>query len=161
MRSVELARVAAAAEALRLRRLARRQAIRAVLGVTALLFAIAAFALLHLVAYDALILVVSPWLAALIVFAVDLLIAGTLATIAVNSTPDRIEREALEVRREALAEAKRALTVMAVVGEAAGLAVSSSTRRALRGPKLGRIMLLADIASRLAPRVRQVVNRRR
>ncbi len=160
MRSVELAKVAASAEALRLRRLARRQAIRAGLGVGALLFGLAAFLLLHLIAYDALRLIVAPWLAALIVFAVDLVIAGILATMAINSTPDRIEREALAVRRESLAEAKQALSVMALVGQAATFAISGSTRRALRGPKFGRIMLLADIASRVAPRVRQLVNRR-
>ncbi len=152
MRSVELAKVAAAAEALRLRRLARRQAIRAVVGITALLFGLAAFALLHVVGYDALCLILSPWLAALIVFAVDLVIAGVLAMMAINSTPDRIEREALELRRQSLASAKQALTVMGVLGEAAGFAVSARTRKALRGPKFGRIMLLADVASRLAPR---------
>lgn len=155
MRSVELAKIAAAAEALRLRRLARRQAIRGALGVAGLLFGLAAFALLHVLAYDALIFLVSPWLAALIVLVVDLVIAGVLATLAINSAPDRIEREALEVRRQALAEAKRALTPMAVLGEAASLAFSSGTRRALRGPKLGRVMLLADMASRIAPHLRR------
>lgn len=151
MRSVELAKIAAAAEALRLRRLARRQAIRVALGVVAALFGLAAFGLLHLAAYDGLVIVVHPWLAALIVFVVDLVIAGVLAMMAINSMPDRIEREALEVRRESLAEAKRALTVMSFLGSAAGLALSGGTRRALRGPKLGRLMLVADMASRVAP----------
>lgn len=152
MRSVELAKVAAAAEALRLRRLARRQAIRGIVGAVALLFGLAAFAWLHVIGYDALTNVVRPWLAALIVFVVDLGIAGVLVSVALNSHPDRIEQEALEVRRHSLAEAKRSLTGMAVVGELTGLAFSSRTRRTMRGPKFGRIMLLADIASRFTRR---------
>ena len=60
MRAVELAKVAAAAEALRLRRLARRQAIRAGLGAGAAIFGIAVFVLLHVLAYDLLLAVVRP-----------------------------------------------------------------------------------------------------
>ena len=161
MRSVELAKVAAAAEALRLRRLARRQAIRAAMGVAALLFGIAAFAELHLVAFEGLKLALAPWLAAAIVFVVDLVITGVLVMIALKSSPDRIEREALDIRRQSLAEARTALTVMSVVGQAAGFAASSSTRRALRGPKIDRFMLIADIASRVVPRLRRAVDRRR
>lgn len=152
MRAVELAKVAAAAEALRLRRFARRQAIRAGVAAGAALFALAGFALLHLVGYEALRSVLAPWLAALIVFIVDLVIAGVLAAIALNSQPDRIEREALEVRQQSLAEAKKAVTVLAVVGEVTGFALSAGTRRALRGPKLGRILTIADIASRFVRR---------
>lgn len=152
MRAIELAKVAASAEALRLRRAVRRQSIRAGLGVGALLFGLAAFMVLHALAYIGLRALVAPWLAALIVLVVDLVIAGALAGAALNSTPDRIEREALAVRRESLASAKKALTVMTIAGELTGLALSRGTRRAVARSGVGRYMVLADIASRFIRR---------
>lgn len=148
MRGLELAKVAAAAEMLRLRRLARRQAIRAGLAVGALLFALAAFAMLNSVCYLALSLVVSPWLAAAIVFAVDLVVAGAVVAIAIRSTPGPIESEAVAIRRQALAEIEPTLNVVSLMQEAGGLALS--VRRALRGQKIDRLILLADAASRFA-----------
>ncbi len=152
MRAVELAKVAAAAEALRLRRLARRQAIRAGMGVGAALFGLAVFVLLHVLVYDALESFLRPWIAALILLAIDLVIAGVLVWMALNSAPDRIEQEALAVRRQSLAEARRALNTMAVVGEVTGLALGRGTRRAVRGSRAGKVGLLVDIASRIARR---------
>lgn len=152
MRAVELAKVAAAAEALRLKRLARRQAIRAGFGVGALLFGLGAFALLHVLAYVALCLVVPPWASALIVLVVDLVIAGVLASVALNSAPDRIEREALAVRRESLIGARRAFTVMAVAGQLTGLAVRSKARSVTRKPGIGSALMVADIVSRFVKR---------
>ncbi len=147
MHALDLVKVAAAAEKLRLGRLARRQVIGAGLAVGALLFALAAFAMLNFVAYVALTLVVGPWLAALIVFAIDLVVAGALVTMAIRSTPGPIEIEALAIRRQALAEIEPALNAVSLVREAGGLALS--TRRALRGQKIDRMMLVADVASRV------------
>ena len=47
MRSVKLARVAAQAEVLRLRRFARRQSVRAVMGVVAVVFLLGVLIALH------------------------------------------------------------------------------------------------------------------
>ncbi len=152
MRAVDLAKVAASAEALRLKRLARRQAIRAVYVVGGVLFALAAFALLHVLAYVALLGLVAPWLAALIVFIVDLVIAGVFASIALNSAPDRIEREALAVRRESLVGARKAFNVLSVAGELTGFALTSRVRREVGRPGLGRYLMLADIVSRVVRR---------
>ncbi len=152
MRAVELAKVAAAAEALRLRRLARRQALRVGFGAGAAVFGIAVFVLIHVLAYEGLAMMVWPWLAALILLVIDLVIAGLLASKALNSVPDRIEQEAMAVRRQSLAEAKRALTVMAVVGEVTGLAIGRGTRRAASGSRVGRAGMMIDIASRIMRR---------
>ncbi len=154
MRAVDLAKVAASAEALRLKRLARRQAIRVAYLVVAVLFALAAFAFLHVLAYIALLLLVQPWLSALIVFVVDLVIAGAVASIALNSAPDRIEREALAVRRESLVAARKAFNVLSVVGELTGLALTRRVRREVGRPGIGRYLMLADIVSRVARRRR-------
>lgn len=134
MRAVELSKVAAAAEVLRLGRFARRQAIRAGIGVGALLFTLAAFGMVNRLAYDVLILFVSRWLAALIVFAVDVVVAGVLVTLAVKSTPDAIEREAVTIRRQALAQLEPTLTTISSVGKTASLAFTVS--KALRSGRL-------------------------
>ena len=151
MRAVELGKVAASAEALRVKRLARRQAMRAAYGVGALVFGVAVFVLLHVLAYDGLVALVRPWLAVLIILAVDLVIAGILGILAVNSTPGRIEREALAVRTQALAEAKRSLTVMTIVGELTGFAIGQAAYRTT-GRSGSRVGMLIDIASRVARR---------
>jgi hypothetical protein len=152
MRAVELAKVAAAAEALRLRRFARRQAIRAGLGVGAVVFAIAVFVLLHVLAYDALVNVVRPWLAALILLVVDLVIAGVLGALAMRNQPDQVETEALAVRRQAVVEMKRAVTVMAVASELTGLVIHRRARQAAATTRRSRAWMLADIASRVVGR---------
>lgn len=154
MRSVELAKVAAAAEALRLRRLARRQGLRVGLGVGAAVFGIAVLAMLHVLILDGLEMVVAPWLAALILLAVDAVVAGLLGARALNSVPDHIEQEALAVRRKSLAAAKRALTVMAVVGEMTGFAIGQGTRRAIGRSRASRAGTMIDIASRIMRRRR-------
>lgn len=104
MRSVQLARIAAEAEGIRLRRLARRIVLRAVLGVIALLFLLGAIVFAHLVVWY--------WLreglgqsfpaAAGIFGGADVLVAIILGFAATRSSPGRVELEALEVRRQAV-----------------------------------------------------------
>lgn len=152
MRAVELAKVAAAAEALRLRRIARRQAIRAGLGAGAAVFGIAVFVLLHVLAYDLLLAIVRPWVAALIVLGVDLVVAAVLGAMAMRNAPDRIEQEALAVRRQSLIEMKRAVTFMAVASELTGLVIRNRSRRAVTNPGRSRAWMMADLASRFVRR---------
>ncbi|MBV8912751.1 MAG: hypothetical protein JOZ05_06900 [Acetobacteraceae bacterium] len=152
MRAVELAKVAAAAEALRLRRIARRQGMRAAYGVGAAVFAIAVFVLLHVVAYNLLVRALSPTVSSLILLAFDLIVAGVLAFLAMRNTPDQVEREALAVRRQAIVEMKKSVTVMAVAGEVTGLLVRRRARSATTNPRRSRAWLIADIASRLLAR---------
>ncbi|HYZ63477.1 MAG TPA: hypothetical protein VE650_13590 [Acetobacteraceae bacterium] len=152
MRAVELAKVAAAAEALRLRRFARRQGMRAAFGAGAAVFGIAVFVLLHVLAYHLLRLGLGPVVSSLILLAVDVIVAGVLAFLAMRNEPDEVEREALAIRRQAVQEAKRAATVMAVAGEAARLLIRRRARSAVDNPRRSRAWLIADIASRVLAR---------
>ena len=115
MRVVELGRIMAQAEALRLRRQASRTARRAAFGVVAAVFGLALLVALHVALQQLLAPLVGPVWATLIVAAIDLLIAAIFAVLAVASQPDRIEREALQVRREARAQLGEAMVMSALV----------------------------------------------
>lgn len=107
MRTLRLARIAAEAEGLRLRRQAQRVVVRAVFGVIALVFLGCALAFAHVAVWFALRVNgdVAPWATALIIAGGDAAIALFLLLIATRSSPGRVEQEALEVRRRALADA--------------------------------------------------------
>lgn len=116
MRLVRLGKIAAQAEALRLRRLVRRQAMRGVYGAVAALFALGMLAWLHVAGARALTPRVGATDAALIVAAVDLVIMAIFGALAAFSGPDRIEREAMEVREEARSQMAEAALVGVVLG---------------------------------------------
>jgi hypothetical protein len=99
MRTLGLARIAAQAEGLVLRRHARRIVVQAVMGAVAVVFVVCALA--HFAGWLALVMVVAPVYAALIVFGVDVVIAVIFGLLAMRSSPDRIEREAILVRDQA------------------------------------------------------------
>jgi|SRR5689334_9340160 hypothetical protein len=123
MHPLRLARIAAEAEGLRLRQLARRTAVQAVFGVIALAFLIGAVAFVHVAAWCWLRLSWEGQYAALMLAGADLLIAVLLGLLATRSSPSRIELEALAVRQRALegatttlAWSTMALQVLRVVG---------------------------------------------
>lgn len=149
MRTVELAKVAVAAEALRLRRIARQQAVRAAVGVAAGIFAISALATLHLVAWTAIRPYLSPLITALILLAFDIVVCGILAVMAIRGVPDPIEAEAKALRVQALEEMKRSLTVMGMAAEVAGTVFRA---RARTGTRRGAASIAAHLASRLVGR---------
>lgn len=152
MKAIELAKVAAAAEALRVKRYARRQGIRLALAAGAVVFGLALMAMIHVVAVIVLAMVVNLWLAALLVLIADLVVAGILGSLALSNKPDRIELEAAAVRRTSLAEAKASATSLAVIGEVAGLAVGMTGRRRAKSSKIGKAWMIADLASRFVRR---------
>ena len=115
MRAVQQLRLAAEAEGLRLRRMARRTATRIVLGCIALVLLLAALAVGHVAAWFWLREVMAARFAALVLTGVDLLIAVILGVLAARSAPGRVELEALELRRRALQDAAGALTLSAVM----------------------------------------------
>ena len=148
MRALELAKVAAAAEALRVKRYARRQGIRIGLAAGAALFIVALFAMVHVLAVVLLGMIVPLWAAIVIVLIVDLVVGGVLGMTALSNKPDHIELEAASVRRQSLAAAKKAATSLATVGEVAGLAIGMTGRRRAQTSRVGRAWLIADVASR-------------
>lgn len=128
MRSVELAKVALASEGLRLRRLARRQALRVAYGAGAAVFGIAMLVVLHFVVYLLLVQLVSPVLSAVIVLVLDLVVAGILGGMAFRNVPDTIEAEARAIRVQSLIELRRSLTAMGMAAELGGAVFRSRTR---------------------------------
>lgn len=144
MRTVSLARIAAQAEVLRLQRQGRRTAFRAALVLVAATFMTAALAAAHV----AIVLALAPHFelltAVLIVGAGDLVIAAVLGGIASIDRPDRIEREALEVKQKALLHLGETIAVAALVGPALrligtrkvyGIALAVLTARYLGGSR--------------------------
>ncbi len=119
MRSVQLAKVAAKAESLRLRRLASRTATRLLIGFFAVVFLLAAMVAGHV----ALGIWLTPRMGALdamlVIAAGDLVIALVLIAIAALNGPGRIEREALQLRETAWVQFQEGLTVTAMVGSLA------------------------------------------
>lgn len=112
MKTLRLARIAAEAEILRLRRIARRITFRAAYGVIALIFLFFVLCVAHVAGGLALAQHFGPVSSALIVLGVDLLIAVIFGAMAARSGRDRIEQEAVQVRRTALAQMSRTLTLM-------------------------------------------------
>jgi hypothetical protein len=104
MRPVRLARIAAEAEGVRLRGLATRIVMRVVFGVVALLFVLGAIVFAHVAAwYWVRTGLGQNFLAATgILGGADLLVAIILGFLASRSSPSRVEREALDVRRKAI-----------------------------------------------------------
>lgn len=139
MRTVELAKVAAAAEALRLRRMARRQAIRAVYGLGAAIFGVAVLVVLHVVAWNALQPMLTPTQASLAVLAVDIVLAAGLGFMAWRNAPDAVELEAKAIREQAVIEMRQSLTVMGVVAGVTGVAVRAGARQGIRAGLTGAI----------------------
>jgi hypothetical protein len=117
VRPVQLARIAAEAEGVRLRRFARRIISRAILGAIALLFFLGTIVFAHIAVWY--------WLrtglaqsfpaAAGILGGGDLLVAIILGVIATRSSPSRVELEALAVRRQAISAIGGTFTLAGLV----------------------------------------------
>jgi len=113
MRPYRLARLAADAEGMRLRSMATRLATRIAFAVIALVFIIGALVFAHLAAWFWLEtgFAMSPVGATLILCAVDLVVAIIAGLLASRSTPSRVEREALQVRQQAMTALSGSLNV--------------------------------------------------
>ena len=155
MRAVELAKVAASAEKLRLERIALRRAWQIAFYAAAAVFAVAAFVVLHVVAYNLLVPTLTPFQASLVLLAADLVLAGVFAVLARRDRIHPVEDEARLIRQQALTEIRWALTVTALAGSAAAVVFGRGRRRADRGVLVGRrkkVMLFGDLAYRLLAR---------
>ncbi len=133
MRPYRLARIAAEAEGIRLRGMATRMVTRVVCAVIALLFIVGAIVFAHIAAWYWLRIDrdLSFYITTGILGVFDLLVATVLGLIAGRSSPSRVEQEALEVRRNAIAGIGAALSVSQLAFTALRL-VASSMRKAPR-----------------------------
>jgi hypothetical protein len=114
MRPLRLAKIAAEAEVLRLRRRARRTAFRVGFLGAAAVFALAALSFAHVAVFVALDGPFRPASAAVIVLGGDLAIALVLTLLASNSRPGAIEREARQVREHAVEQLENILASAAL-----------------------------------------------
>jgi phage shock protein PspC (stress-responsive transcriptional regulator) len=102
MRPLRLARIAAEAEGVRLRHRAQRTAVRAAFAMIALVFVAGTLVFVHLAAWFWLRQSWDRQYAALILAGADLVLALLLVLLAMRSSPDQMELEALAVRQRAL-----------------------------------------------------------
>ena len=137
MRTVDLGRTAAQAEIIRIQRLIRRQAMRAVWGAVAAVFLIAVLVMIHVVAYTALVpAVLTPLLGSAVILAFDLVVALIFIAFAMRGAPDPVEAEAKIIRDKALSEMKASLAISAILGPVGRLAFRSAGRKNLWGMTL-------------------------
>ena len=121
MRSINLLRIAAEAELLRLRAMMARQGRRAAFGAIALVFGMAVLALAEIAGWQGLRLLVQPIPATLILLGINLVIAAVFGVLALRSVPGHTEREALQVRRQALEAARGSIAFSTAVPVATSL----------------------------------------
>jgi hypothetical protein len=117
MRPVRLVRIAAEAEGVRLRGMATRIATRVVFAVIGLIFLLGVMVFAHVAAWVEIRAAadLSPLSTAGVLAGVDLVLAIILLFLASRSSPSRVEVEALEVRRKAIAGLSSAMSVTQMV----------------------------------------------
>jgi TRAP-type C4-dicarboxylate transport system permease small subunit len=129
MRTLRLARIAAEAEALRLRERAQRTAVRVAFGMVAMIFMLGVLVFLHIAAWY---WIRQSWrqeYAALALAGVDFVLAIALAFLAARSSPRRVEVEALAVRQRAVESAVSSLAMSSLALQGLRLATSLLRRR--------------------------------
>ncbi len=129
MRALRLARLAAEAEGLLLRRQLRRAVGQAILGAVALLFLAGAVAMLHIAAW----LRLSPlWggdLAALAIAGVDIAVAAVVAWLATRPPRDAVMTEAALLRDRAIGEIRAAFGLSSLLRPLVALLVEQILAR--------------------------------
>ncbi len=120
MRTVRLARVAAQAEVLVLRRYLAAALRHTIFGVVAGVFAIAVLVLLHVLATVALeqLARLSPLASVAIVLAVDVVFMAVFGFLATRTIADPVLEEARRVRDTSIEQARQSLTMAALLAPA-------------------------------------------
>lgn len=134
MRAFRLVSVSLEAERVLLGLQAKRFAVKAVLGLVAAVFLIAAFAMVHVLAWLALEPQLSPLARAGVILAADLVIAGILLALALRDNPSRQEIEARMLRDNAFSQARASFGLLPMLGGVArspllGMVIGLMTRR--------------------------------
>lgn len=123
MRPLRLVRIAAEAEKLHVQALLGRVTRQGAMGVVAAVFGLFALGFLHGIGYLALRFALSPIASASVMFGIDVLLAAILGVVAVRGGESAAEREAREVRQQALVQLRNATamySVMAPLGRIMG-----------------------------------------
>ena len=143
MQTVDLARAAAAAEVLRLKRIVRRQVVRAAFGVVALAFLVAVLVLLHVVAYTALCLYLPSLASSAILLILDLAVAAFCGVLALRNKPDSVEIEAKALRNQSIGAMKESLAIGTLIGPVGRIAARTLGKKNTLG------LTLAALAAKL------------
>jgi hypothetical protein len=133
MKTLDLARAAAQAEGLRLRRLVRRQAMRAVFGAVCVVFLLAALVLLHAVAFTALAPYLTPLQDSAVLLGGDLVVAVIFGLLAARDTPDAVEVEAKQLRDQSLGAIRESIVFATLLGPLGRLAERALGRKRFYG----------------------------
>lgn len=129
MRPIRLAQIAAQAERVRLRRRVRRIVMQIVLAILALPFLLATLGFLEAAFWNYVARHFQPEEAALLVCGGNLLVAVVLLGLAMmRGSEDRISLEALEIRRRALENVQRSVTLATLAGPIAGFLLNQLRR---------------------------------
>jgi len=120
MRSINLLKLAAEAEMVRLRAVLVRQGRRAAFGVIALIFTLAVLALAEAAGWQVLRFYCVALSATLILLGINLAIVAIFG-LAARSSPGHAEQEALRLRRQALEAARGSLAFTAAIPAATAL----------------------------------------
>jgi hypothetical protein len=115
VRSINLLKLAAEAEKIRLRAMMARQARRAAFGLVALVFVLGVLALTEVAVWQVFRFYVAPLYATLILLGINLLFAGIFGFLAARSSPSQAEHEAVRVRQDALTAARGSLAITAAI----------------------------------------------
>ena len=129
MRSINLLKIAAEAELLRLRTMMARQVRRGIFGAVAAVFGVAVLALAEVAGWQALRLKFQPIPTTLILLGINLAIAVVFGVLASHSAPSHMEQEAMEVRQRALEAARGSLVFTAALPTTVRLLRGGRTRR--------------------------------
>jgi hypothetical protein len=111
VRSINLLKLALDAEILRLRAMATRQGRRAAFGSIALIFSLAVLALAEIAGWQGLRLCAEAIPTTLILLGINLVIAAVFGLLVARSSPGHAEREARQVRQQALDAARGSLFI--------------------------------------------------
>ena len=133
MRTVRLARVAAQAEILLLRRYLAAAVRHTIFGAVAAVFAIAVLVLLHVLAVTALeqLAGLSPLASVAIVLGVDILFAAVFGFLATRTIADPMLEEARRVRDTSIEQARQSLTMAALLAPATRVVAQTGLIRVL------------------------------
>ena len=134
MRAASLARVAAEAELLHIQLMLQRQAMRAVFGAIAAVFATGVLALGNVAGWQVLRWYVQPISATLILLGVNAVVTAVFAVLAARSWPGHAEREALRIRQQAIHEARGTFMLSALAPIAGSILRSRRPREPGRLP---------------------------
>lgn len=121
LRSVNLLKIAAEAELLRWQSFVKRQGVRGALGLVAGIFTLGILVMAEAAGWQVLDWRFGEMPASLMMLGVNLVLALVFGLLAMRSSPNRSEREALRIRQDAQREIRASLVISTLIPAASAL----------------------------------------